>query len=86
MWCAARASGRSFRSSSARNESFPAAFGPTLAAVLERLGVRADLVGREVAAVREVAFAKPVSRQVLGAMNDFAGSSPRLQFDYVRRR
>lgn len=56
----------------ARNDSFPAAFGPALAAVLQGLGVRADLIDREVTAANEVAFAKPRSRWVLGAMNDFA--------------
>ncbi len=56
----------------ARNDSFPAAFGPALTAVLQGLGVRADLIDREVATAGEVAFGKPRSRRVLGAMNDFA--------------
>ena len=56
----------------ARNDAFPAAFGPALTAVLQGLGIRADLIAREVAAGGEVAFSKPRSRRVLGAMNDFA--------------
>lgn len=56
----------------ARNDSFPAAFGPALAAVLRGLGVRENLIDREVAAAGEVMFSKPRSRRVLGAMNDFA--------------
>lgn len=56
----------------ARNDSFPSAFGPALAAVLRGLGIRADLIAREVAAAGRVAFSKPRSRRVLGAMNDFA--------------
>ncbi|MEW6544493.1 MAG: hypothetical protein AB1411_12905 [Nitrospirota bacterium] len=56
----------------ARNAPFPSAFAPALAAILQGLGIREDLVTREVAASSEVAFSKPRSRRVLGAMNDFA--------------
>ena len=59
----------------ARNAVFPAAFGAALGAILGELGVRRDLIEREVAAANDIVFSRPRSRQVLGAMNDFAFNS-----------
>ncbi len=56
----------------ARNAAFPAAFGAALGAMLGELGVRHDLIEREVAAANDIVFSRPRSRKVLGAMNDFA--------------
>ena len=56
----------------ARNESFPAEFGSTLAKVLHTLGVPAEAVTQEAGAAHEIRIARTRSRHVLGAMNDFA--------------
>ena len=56
----------------ARNDSFPAEFGPALLKVLRALGIPDELVAQEVAAAGEVQIARTRSRQVLGTMNDFA--------------
>ncbi len=56
----------------ARNESFPAEFGSTLAKVLHTLGVPAETVTQEAGAAHEIRIARTRSRHVLGAMNDFA--------------
>jgi hypothetical protein len=55
----------------ARNEVFPGQFPEFLAEVLLGLKLPAERVHEEVGAAREVAFAKPRSRSVLGALNDF---------------
>ena len=56
----------------ARNALFPSKFGEALQQLLLALGVPLGCVAREVAAVGEVQIARTRSRQVLGAMNDFA--------------
>lgn len=56
----------------ARNDCFPAQFGPTLGTILRKLGVREDLIAQELRSANEIEFSRPRSRQVLGAMNDFA--------------
>ncbi len=56
----------------ARKEAFPGQFGFALGMVLRELGVRREQIEQEQAAVREVVFARTASRQMLGAMNDFA--------------
>ena len=56
----------------ARNAAFPQKFGEALGRVLVALGVPAELVTREIAATQEIQVARTRSRQVLGAMNDFA--------------
>ena len=56
----------------ARNEAFPATFGRALRRVLLALGIPREAVAREVEAADEVHIARTRSRQVLGAMNDFA--------------
>jgi hypothetical protein len=55
----------------ARNDVFPDQFPEFLAEVLLGLQLAPERVHEEVAAAREVAFAKPRSRNVLGALNDF---------------
>ena len=56
----------------ARNESFPAEFSSTLQKVLRMLGVPREAVDQEASAANEIQIARTRSRQVLGAMNDFA--------------
>lgn len=56
----------------ARKATFPSDLGPALGAMLGVLGVPPPLIDEEMAAMSDVTFAKPRSRQVLGAMNDFA--------------
>jgi len=55
----------------ARNDAFPGQFPEFLAEVLRGLHLSPQQVHEEVAAAREVAFGKPRSRNVLGALNDF---------------
>jgi hypothetical protein len=74
----------------ARNDVFPSQFPEFLAEVLRSLQLSPQRVDEEVAAVREVAFAKPRSRNVLGALNDFGFhashelSNPRFQSTPLR--
>lgn len=56
----------------ARNDSFPAQLGFALGMVLQELGVPRGQIEQELAAVKDVVFARTASRQILGAMNDFA--------------
>ena len=67
----------------ARNDLFPEAFGPTLEKVLQALGIPREAVDREVAAAGEVRIARTRSRQVLGAMNDFAYNA-QVYLSYAR--
>lgn len=67
----------------ARKEVFPAKFAAALRTVLRELGVGGASIDREVAAARDVAFAKAKSRQVLGAMNDFAYNA-RVYFSFAQ--
>lgn len=59
----------------ATNDAFPGQFGEALGAVLRALGVRDDLIERELASASDVAFSRPRSRKMLGVMNDFAFNS-----------
>ncbi len=59
----------------AKNDAFPGQFGVALGAVLRALGVREDLIERELASASDLAFSRPRSRQMLGVMNDFAFNS-----------
>lgn len=56
----------------ARNEAFPAQFGAALGEVLHGVGVRHDLIEKELGLTGEAVFSRTANRQVLGAMNDFA--------------
>jgi hypothetical protein len=56
----------------ARQREFPSRFPTYLAPVLEYLGIPQGLIQTEANVASEVAFSRTRSRQVLGALNDFA--------------
>jgi hypothetical protein len=56
----------------ARQREFPSRFPSYLAPVLDHLGVPQGLIENEANAASEVVFSRTRSRQVLGALNDFA--------------
>ena len=56
----------------ARQREFPSRFPSYLVPVLEHLGIPRGLIQTEANAASEVVFSRTRSRQVLGALNDFA--------------
>ena len=65
----------------ARNDVFPGQFSKFLADVLQGLDLSSERVHEEVAASREVVFAKTRNRSVLGALNDFGFCASHLLSD-----
>jgi len=61
----------------ARTSAFPGQFGLALGTVLRSLGIREALIAQELESLKDVAFARTASRQILGAMNDFADMARR---------